>query len=263
MSDRLMRVLGRIVRPVVYLMLLLPPVIVILASLTAGNSLRFPPEGLSLKWYGELWGNHDFMSSLWLSTKLGLATTVSVVVIGFCAAYALRQSQASTAERLKNILLSPLLIPMVVLGLGLLQFLSWIGLSQTFFGLLIGHIIITLPYVVSTVTAGFTLFDPTMEEAAVNLRASRLTTITRVTIPLLAPSIMSGAIFAFVTSFGNITLSIFLSFGGDSTFPVQLFTYIEHSYLPIIAAASTVVIVFTMLLIMALSKLVGLDQIGK
>lgn len=260
--DTLMRICGAILRPLVYITLSLPAVIIIISSFTAGNNLRFPPEGFSLKWYSAAFASEPFMTSLWISTRLALIATICSLAIGISAAFVLDRYNFKGKETFRTLTLSPLIIPMVVLGLGLLQFLSWLGLSQTFIGLLIGHVLITLPYVVRTLTAGFILFDKTLEQAAMNLRASPWTVLRKITLPLLAPALISAAVFAFVTSFGNITLSIFLGFGGETTLPVQIFTYVEHSYDPILAAVSTIVILVTLVVIAIVEKFSGMEKIA-
>src|SRR5262249_2242068 len=127
-------------------------------------------------------------------------------------------------------------------------------------GLLIGHLLLTLPYVVRTLTTGLRLVDRTLEQAAMNLRASPLTVVRRVTLPLLLPSLISAAVFAFVASFVNVTLSVFLGTAGTATLPVQIFAYVESSYDPVIAAVSSLVIVVTLSVMLAIERLVGLDQ---
>ena len=117
--------------------------------------------------------------------------------------------------------------PLIVLAIGLLQLLTWLGLAGSFLGLLIGHAVITLPYAVRTIGASLSLFDRSLEEAAASLRATPLQVVRWVTLPVLLPGILSAAIFCFVTSFGNVTLSMFLAKSGQTTLPVQIFTYVE------------------------------------
>jgi len=260
--DRGLAVLGSVVRPVVYIGLSLPAILIVLASFTAGDNLRFPPEGFSLRWYSAAIASEPFMSALWTSTKLACIATACSLAIGLAAATAMDRYTFLGREAFRTLTLSPLIVPMVVLGLGLLQFFAWSGLNQTFYGLLIGHVLITLPYVVRTLTAGFILFDKTLEQAAMNLRAHPVTVLRRVTLPLLAPALISAAVFAFVTSFGNITLSVFLGFSGETTLPVQIFTYVEHNYDPILAAVSTLVILVTLIIIAILERLIGMEKLA-
>jgi putative spermidine/putrescine transport system permease protein len=259
--DILLKAGGYLIRPFVYVTLSLPAVIVVAASFTAGDSLRFPPEGFSLRWYSAAIGSDIFMASLWTSTRLACVTTVLSVALGLAAAFVLDRKDFPGKDAFRSLTLSPLIIPMVVLGLGLLQFLAWLRLNQSFVGLLIGHVVITLPYVVRTLSASFVLFDKTLEHAAMNLRASPSRVLRKITLPLLAPALVSAAVFAFVTSFGNITLSIFLGFSGATTLPVQIFAYVEHNYDPVLAAVSTIVIVVTLVIIAIVERLVGVEKV--
>ncbi|MDR1686665.1 MAG: ABC transporter permease [Desulfovibrio sp.] len=259
--DKAMAVTGLILRASVYITLALPAVIVVISSFTAGESLRFPPEGFSLKWYKAAVNSEPFMTSLWVSVRLACISTVLSLLIGLPAAFALDRYAFRGKELFRTLALSPLVVPMVVLGLGLLQFMAWLGWNQTFWSLLTGHVLITLPYVVRTLTAGFFMFDKRLEQAAMNLRATPWTVLRRITLPLLAPSVISAGVFAFVASFGNITISVFLGFGGETTLPVQIFTYVEHSYDPILAAVSTLVIVVTLTVIAIVEKFSGMDNI--
>ena len=259
--DRLLSHLGALTQLTVYLTALLPPLIVVGAALTAGNSMSFPPDGLSLRWFEAAFQSAPFMTALMTSLQLAVATMLLSLVIGFAAAYGIDRHRFAGRGTLQALALSPLIVPAVVLGIGLLQFLTVVGLGQTFIGLLIGHVVITLPYVVRTLTTSLLLLDRSCEEAAYNLRAGPLTVLRRVTLPLLLPALVSAGIFAFVISFGNITLSIFLGFAGAETLPVQIFTYVEHSYDPTLAAVSTLVILMTVVILLVIERVVGMDRV--
>jgi putative spermidine/putrescine transport system permease protein len=260
-ADRVMGVCGLVVRAAVYVTLALPAVIVVAASFTSGDTLRFPPDGFSLRWYWRAFESRPFMDALWTSTRLAFVATAISLSVGFAAAFAIDRYRFPGRGAFQTLALSPLVVPAVVLGIGLLQFLSWVGLNQTFAGLLVGHLLVTLPYVVRTLTASLLLFDRTLEQAAMNLRAPPWRVLRRVTLPLLLPGLLSAAVFAFVTSFGNVTLSIFLGFAGATTLPVQIFTYVEHNYDPVLAAVSTLVILVTLAVILAVERLVGMEKV--
>jgi putative spermidine/putrescine transport system permease protein len=255
--EKLLGAAGSAVRCFVYLMLIMPAAIVVATSFTAGDVLKFPPSGFSSRWYVAAYNNQAFRDSLLLSLRLAGVATVCSLVIGFCAAFALDRYEFRGREGFRGLLLSPLVIPAVVMGLGLLQFLVWTKLNQTFFGLLIGHVIVTLPYVVRTLTAGMILFDRNLEQAAMSLRASPTRVLWTITLPLLTPTILSAVVFAFVSSFGNVTLSIFLGFGEYITLPVQIFSYVENNYDPLIAAVSSVVIFITVITILLVERISG------
>ncbi|MBR0740096.1 ABC transporter permease [Bradyrhizobium liaoningense] len=247
-------------RAVVYVGLLAPVVIVIASSLTAGRVLRFPPDGLSFRWYYAAASDDAFMSAFWVSTQLATIATIVSLVIGLSASFALARRDIPGKTLLLGAALSPLVVPMVVIGLGLLQALVCLRLNQSMLGLILGHVLITLPYVVRTLLSGLVHFDQNLEFAAMNLRAPPLRVLTRITLPILAPTMMSAAVFAFVTSFGNITLSIFLGYGGQATLPVQIFTYVEQSFEPIIAAVSSLVVFGTVGLLLVVEWLFGMSK---
>ncbi|WP_212289816.1 ABC transporter permease [Bradyrhizobium liaoningense] len=235
-------------------------VIVIASSLTAGRVLRFPPDGLSFRWYYAAASDDAFMSAFWVSTQLATIATIVSLVIGLSASFALARRDIPGKTLLLGAALSPLVVPMVVIGLGLLQALVCLRLNQSMLGLILGHVLITLPYVVRTLLSGLVHFDQNLEFAAMNLRAPPLRVLTRITLPILAPTMMSAAVFAFVTSFGNITLSIFLGYGGQATLPVQIFTYVEQSFEPIIAAVSSLVVFGTVGLLLVVEWLFGMSK---
>lgn len=259
-GDYLLTVVGAGIRTLVYVGLLAPVAIVVVASLTAGRMLRFPPDGLSLRWYYAAFSDGAFMSSLWLSTKLATAVMAFALAIGVPAAFALGRRHVVGKTIFVGMALSPLVVPMVVIGLGLLQALVYLRLNQSILGLVIGHILITLPYVVRAVLAGLVHFDRNLELAALNLRASPFRVLTGVTIPVLAPTIMSAAVFAFVTSFGNVTLSIFLGYGEQATLPVQIFTYVDQNFEPTIAAVSSLVVFGTVALLIVVEWLFNMSR---
>lgn len=252
---------GRAYEAVAYLFLALPTLVVIGASLNTAELLSFPPKGITLRWYAVTFQNTAFMQSLWVSVELAVIATVLSLLIGAPAAYALARYEFRGRGATLSILLSPLAVPAVVLAIGLLQLLVLMGLARTFTGLVIGHFVITLPYVVRNMAAAFTLFDPALEQAARNLRASTFQVIRRVTVPVMLPSILSSAVFAFVTSFGNLTISIFLTGPRLTTLPVQIFVYVDQSLDPSVAAVSTVVIAVTLAVILSIERLVGLQRI--
>lgn len=255
--SKILAALSKIFQGFVYLTLILPGVIVVATSFSSGEAMRFPPNGFSLRWYYAFWESSLFIDSLTLSLKLAALATVFSLLIGFAAAFAIERYKFSGRETMRGFILSPLLIPAVVLGLGLMQLQAWIGLSETFAGLLMGHLVVTLPYVVRTLSASMVLFDRNLEQAAMSLRAPPATVLRTITIPLLVPGIISAGVFAFVTSFGNVSLSVFLGAGGNVTLPVQVLTYVEQTVDPLVAAVSSIVILFTLLAILIADRITG------
>ena len=221
----------------------------------------FPPRGLTLAWYVRAIHTPAFTDSFLLSVELATLATVLSLVAGTPAAYALERYRLPGLQVVQSLLLSPIVIPAIVLGIGLLMFCNLIGVGQGLLALLLGHFVLTLPYVVRTLMSSFSLFDVILEEAAQSLRASRLVVWFRVILPNILPGLLSAAIFSFVTSFGNVALSIFLVSGSAATLPVQMFASVEHSSDPTLAAVASVVIIITGAIVLGIDRLAGLQRL--
>lgn len=252
---------GLIVRTLVYAMMLAPALIVIGASFTRGSMLQFPPDGISLRWYLRAWHSQEFMSAMWASAYIALLASALSFALGFSAAFVVDRFAFPGRAAVQSLLLSPIVTPIVVLGLALLYLMSSLRVGPSLEALLVGHILVSLPYVVRALLNGFSLLNSTLEEAALNLGASPLRAVMRVTVPMLVPNLVAGAIFAFVTSFGNITLSIFLSSASTVTLPVRIFSFVESSYDPTVAAVSSIVILIALAIILISERLVGMSKI--
>lgn len=244
----------------VILFLFGPILLIVWLSFTPERGLRLDFTEPSLRWYRELLGSGEFLQSFATSLYLAVATTAIALVLGTLAAYALHRFTFRGREAVAALLLSPLMIPGVAIGLGLGQFLSRLGISYGFWALLIGHVVLTIPYVVRTVTASLAGVDRTIELAAQDLGASRLRAFVLVTVPLLRPGLVAGGLFTFITSFDELTVSLFLSSVRVVPLPVRLFDYLENVIDPTVAAISAVLVLLSLLSILALEWLVGLDR---
>jgi putative spermidine/putrescine transport system permease protein len=182
------------------------------------------------------------------------------MILGSLAAIGLHRHHFWGRPLFRSFLMSPLVLPTIVTGVALLQFYYLIDLDAPLTGLLIGHVLITIPYVIRTVGAGLVGLDVAIEEAANSLGAGTLRTMLRVTLPAIAPSMMSAAIFVFITSFDQATVSIFLSQSVVMPLPIRIYTYIEFAVDPMIAAVSTLLIIIAFGVIALLQKLLGLDR---
>jgi len=246
----------------VYAVVALPAVVIVIASISSSTALSFPPPGFSLEWYRKAFQNQAMMSGLSVSLQLAVFSTVFALVIGIPAAYALARYEFRGRAAVQTVLLSPFVLPAIIVAIGILQMLSILGLTRSLTGLVLGHLSATLPYVVKNMTVVFTMFDPTYEQAARNLRANAWQTLRRVTLPMLYPGVLSSALFAFVISFGNLTISMFLSGTAASTLPVQMYSYVDQSIDPIIAAVSSIVIFITTAMIFLAGRLTSFQRSG-
>lgn len=256
MNDR--SVVFRAVTAVIYLFLLTPILVVAVASLNDAASLAFPPKRISLRWYGEFLGSSEFSRATWVSLEIAAITAIVAVALGTAAAYALARHALPGRTLLLQMLTAPLILPALVVGLALLQAYSRLGISPSVATLAAGHAVVALPYAVRAMYAAFAAYDATLDDAAATLGARALRTFFKVTLPLVMPSVVAGAVFAFAISFSNIMISAFLSGPSTTTLPVRMYNYIEFSNDPTIAAISTVVVLGTFLVVWVLHKTVGL-----
>jgi len=245
-----------------YAFLLAPIVIVVLAALNSGAYLRFPPEGLSFRWFAAFAHSRSFVRSLRFSLELAAIVTVIATVIGTMASLWLVRFSGRLRTALRVLFVSPLAVPGILTGIALLIFFYAVGWGRSgFLGLVVGHTLISVPYVFLIVTAVLMRFDQSLEEAARNLGAGAFTTFRRVTLPLIKGGIISGAIFAFVTSYDEFNISLLLSGVGMVPLPIQLFDYLRFSFDPTAAVAGTISIAMALCVVLITQRLVGLESL--
>jgi putative spermidine/putrescine transport system permease protein len=220
-------------------LLLGPALVTILAAFNAGNYLQFPPDGLSTRWITEFLRSDLFRKSFVFSFQLGAQVALISTILGTAAAVAMHRVRFRGREALRALFLAPLILPGMVLGLALLSFfvVTRSGLQQSYLGLLIGHVIVTFPFVFAAVTASLARFDISLEEAARSLGAGPLRAFLDVALRVISQGILAGATFAFSASFGQFDVSLFLSATGSLPLPVALYNAIRFRTDPTIAAA--------------------------
>lgn len=239
--------------------LALPLVVLIGVSLTTTEYLAFPPVGFTLKWYQVVITNSTYMSSFATSTLLAGCATLLAVILAVPAALVIARHRFPGRDAFAFVLMSPLVLPHIVLGAALLQYGSAIGLVRSFAALLVGHVVIVVPFILRTVLPLLSQEQQTLEEASRDLGANPITTFFLVTLPLIRSGLFSGSIFAFITSFINVELSIFNTTATLNTIPVHLFNYVQYSVDPSIAAVSAVTIISAAIVIVLIDLIVGLD----
>ncbi len=254
-----------------YVFLLAPLVVVSGASLdrgfeTAGRPyLNFPPYEFSLHWYFNI--SEGLYSALGVSLTLGVFVAAVATVIGVSAALGLVRSNLRGKQVIAAFFRSPLQIPFVVIGVAFLQtyFLIFdllgLQLASTFIGFALAHIFVAVPYVIGSVVAMLERFDPQLEEAALSLGANRWRTFRRVTLPIIMPGVYAGALFAFLVSFGDVQIAIFLGGAKYTTLPVEIFYSMAFSFDPGMLAMSTIIIFASIILLLLVQRLVGLDTL--
>lgn len=239
--------------------LVLPLVVVIGVSLTETRFLAFPPQGLTLSWYAVVLENPTYVRSFLTSALLAAVATLAAILVALPAAIAMARHAFPGKSVLSAVLLSPLVLPHIVIGAALLQYGASIGLVRNFPALMVGHVIIVTPFVLRTLLPLFSQEQLSLEEASRDLGASAWSTFFLVTLPQIRAGLVSGAIFAFITSFINVELSIFNTTSTLNTIPVQLFNYVQYSVDPSIAAVSSLTILAAAIAIILIDWLIGLD----
>ncbi|MFT0862220.1 ABC transporter permease [Ancylobacter sp. G4_0304] len=257
------RLLIRLVALLALAYLVLPLVVIMGASLTQTSYLAFPPEGLTLKWFGVLFDDPSYVSAFVTSTLLALASTAVAILLAVPASLALARYVFSGWAAVSALLMSPLVLPYVVLGAALLQFGSAIGLARSFEALLVGHVIIVTPFVLRSVLPLLTPEQRALEEASLDLGATPLATFFLVVLPQIRGGIVSGGLLAFISSWINVELSIFNTSSALNTIPVKMFNYVQYTIDPTIAAVSAITIVAAALVIILLDLLIGLDMLSE
>ncbi|HHY47477.1 MAG TPA: ABC transporter permease [Firmicutes bacterium] len=221
-----------------YVFILTPFVVILYASFSDSALITVPPKGLSLRWYRQILLEGRYIPELITSLEVGAASTLISSVIGILASIALARYNFPGRDVISSILLAPLMVPVVLIGVALLQFYSVTKIGLNLPSMIMAHAVMTAPYVVRTVTSTMKGFNESLEEAAMNLGANWIQAFTQVTLPIMMPGIFSGAMFAFITSFGDSVVSLFLSSPSVVTLPVKVFTDIMWNFEPAIAAIS-------------------------
>jgi putative spermidine/putrescine transport system permease protein len=238
-----------------------PVLIILLESLTAANFVPFPPPGLSVRWYLEIPRRPEFVASLTTSLVVAAAAALAATLLGTLAALALVRYRFAGREVLQSLFLSPLSLPAIVLGIALLQFYSTFAIPRNTATLVLAHILFTCPYTIRLVSVSLTSFDANLERAARNLGATPWTAFRRVTMPQIRPGMFAGLVFAFIVSFDDISVSLFLASDSAMTLPVRVFTYIEQNSDPFITAVSSLLIVIVVVLAVVIERMIGIGKL--
>jgi putative spermidine/putrescine transport system permease protein len=241
--------------------MLLPLVVVALVSFTDKGYIAMPFDGASWRWYRAILDAPDFIDAFWRSVALGAAAATLATLLAVPAGMAIAWHRFAGREALLGLLLSPLMVPHVVLGIALLRFLTQVGGSSTLWGLTAAHTVLVLPYVLRLVVAAATGFDRSIAQAAQSLGASGWTVFRRIELPLILPGVAGGWLIAFINSFDELTMSIFVASASTQTLPVKMYNHIAHTIDPLLASISTVLIVLTLVLMMVLDRFYGLDRV--
>jgi putative spermidine/putrescine transport system permease protein len=240
--------------------LVAPSIIVILTSLTASQSLRFPPDGLSLRWYAALLSADQMQQAAWTSLIVAFWATLLCAVLGTAAALAISRSDRIWARFFDLMFMSPLLLPALAFGFAALVFIYKLGLRPSIPFLILGHVVVCVPFVLRTTLAALTQLDHSLLDASASLGADRRMTFRRVTLPLIGRGVAAGSFLAFMASFDNVPVSLFLADERTEVLPIHLWQQIETNLDVRTAAVSGVIVIFTLLLMLLAERFAGLTR---
>ncbi len=246
---------------VVIVFMLAPLVVVCLVAFTPENTLTMPTTRFSVRWFRAVFAHPDFMQSFKNSLWLAFSAASIATAIAILAGMALTRYTFPGRDWLNGLFLSPLIVPHLVLGVALLRLFSLVGGTGSFFWLALAHVIIVTPYALRLVIAALVGFDRDTERAALSLRASQWTVFRRVTLPLILPGITGGWLLAFINSFDEVTMSIFVTAPSTVTLPVRMYIYATESIDPLMAAVSALMIGLTAVAMLLLDRVYGLDKV--
>lgn len=246
----------RVICGLIFFFLIAPIVVVIPLSFNAQDFFTFTPEmlrfeaaGYSLKHYNDFFTNSDWQNALYNSARIAPIATLLSVGFGTLAAIGLSQSHVPFRGTIMAILISPMIVPLIISAAGMYFFYSRIGLQGTYFGVVLAHAALGIPFVIITVTATLVGFDKSLTRAAANMGAGPVRTFFKVQMPLILPGVISGGLFAFITSFDEVVVVLFVGSAGQKTLPWQMFTGLREQISPTILAVATILVAISILLL--------------
>jgi putative spermidine/putrescine transport system permease protein len=255
-----MRLLFRLSVAVLFAFLLAPVVLVVPMSFSADAFLGWPPSGWSLRWYAALPHQAVLGQAFRTSLLLGAIVTVLSLLIALAAALPLARGRFRGQQALSALLTAPLLLPTIVLGLAVLMVFVTRGLIGSWSGLILAHLLVTLPYALRLLVTGLSTLPPALEDAAASLGAPPLQVLLRITLPLMSPALVAAGAIVFLLSFDEVVVSLFVVGPRLTTLPVALYHYIESHSDPLVASVSVLMIVGTLVLVALLDRTVGLRR---
>jgi putative spermidine/putrescine transport system permease protein len=246
----------------IFVVIMLAPIVVVcLVAFTPEGYLSLPTNGFSLRWFRAIANYPEFVHAFWISLGLGALSSFVALLFAVPAALAIARYRFRGRDALAALFLSPLMIPHVVLGIAFLRFFTSVGMGGSFPALIIAHVIVVFPFALRLTLAATTGMDLSVEMAAISLGAGGWTLFRRVTLPLILPGVVSGWALAFIQSFDDLTMTVFLAAPGTETLPVRMFLYVQDNIDPLVTSVSASVIAITMTALVLLDRFYGLDRV--
>ncbi|WP_426399189.1 ABC transporter permease [Ralstonia sp. R-29] len=241
--------------------MLAPLVIVCLVAFTPENTMQIPTTAFSLRWFKAVFAHPDFMQAFYNSVQLALLSASIATALALPAGIALTRYRFSGRDFINGMLLSPVIIPHLVLGIALLRLFALMGATGSFTWLVLAHVVVITPYILRLVIASVEGMDFSAEHAAQSLGASNTVVFLRVTLPLILPGVAGGWLLAFINSFDEVTMSVFVTAPSTVTLPVRIYMYATESIDPMMAAVSALMILITSVGMLLIDRIYGLDKV--
>jgi putative spermidine/putrescine transport system permease protein len=236
----------RIIAILVLAFLIAPILVVVPMSFSPSSFLEFPPQGFSLRWYAAFFSSNEWVGALMRSFQAGVLTAVLSVPLGVAAAYGLQYHKTRLTAFISGALMAPMIAPVIVVAIGIFYLYARLGLVNTLLGLVLAHSVLAVPFVLLTISSGLDQFDANQEMVARTLGATRFTAFRTVTFPQIRPFVLASALFAFITSFDEVVIALFISRGNSSTLPRKMFSSLRDELSPTISAISTLLIALSL-----------------
>lgn len=260
MDERPVSLTLKILAGVMFAFLLAPLIVVLPISFSGDAFMTFPPTSWSVKWYPAIFANSKMTAAFWTSLVLAAVVTTISLAIALPAAYALVRLKPAGAEVLSSLFTAPLLLPTIVLGLAILIVFARLGLLATFPGLVLAHLVVTLPYALRVLTTALATLPIAVEEAASTLGASPFTVFRRITLPMMKSGLIGTTALCFLVSFDEVVLSIFMTGPRISTLPVAMYHHVEQQADPLVAALSVLLVVLSLVVVLVVDRTSGLAK---
>ena len=252
---------SKLITILTYTFILAPMIIIVAVSFNPSAAITFPPEGFSLKWYQNIFTGHtDFVTGFANSIKIAVIATIFDIFIGVFASLSVTKYNFKGKSLLVSFFTSPMFIPSISFAFVLMRTTASIKMFTPFTKILIGHIVIILPYIIRNTMSVLINFNWTLEDAAASLGANPRQVFFKITLPLIKPGIISGAMLAFLYSFDEAVISSFLTSAQFTTMPIQIINYMEFQFDPTVAAIATILMASSLIIMLVINKLVGLDS---
>lgn len=261
MRDERVNWFSKLVTVLAYTFILAPMIIIVIISFNSGEAIQFPPSGVSLRWYEYIvTGPTNFLKGLGNSLKVAAIATVFDIFIGVFASLSVTKYNFKGRGLLVSFFTSPMFIPSISFAFVLLRTTAAIKMMTPFSKILVGHLIIILPYIIRNTMSILVNYNWTVEDAAASLGANPAQVFFKITLPLIKPGIISGAMLSFLYSFDEAVISSFLTSTKFLTLPVQIINYLEFTFDPTVAAISTILMAASLVIMILINKFVGLDS---